>query len=243
MAPRRRPLVRERNVMRKLEALLNPGSIALIGASRNLNKLNGRPLKFLLDKGYRGEIYPINPNYGEIAGLTCYPDVGSLPEAADLAVVMVAAPTVPDAMRALGAKGVPAAVVFSSGFSETGAEGARLEREVRAIAVEHGIALCGPNGLGLINSFEAVMATFSQFANGDTPSGPVGFVTQSGAFGTAIAALARNNGLGLGYFVNTGNEAGVGFAEVMEDVLADSRILVGAGYIEGLADGETLAAL
>lgn len=229
--------------MRKLEALLNPGSIALIGASRNLNKLNGRPFKFLLDKGYRGKIYPVNPNYEEIAGLTCYPDVGALPEVVDLAVVMVPAAAVADAMLSLGAKGVPAAVVFSSGFSETGAEGLRMEEQVRDIAARYNISLCGPNCLGLINSFESVMATFSQFANGDTPPGPVGFVTQSGAFGTAIAALARNSGLGLGYFVNTGNEAGVGFAQVMQDVLADPRIRVGAGYIEGLSDGDALAGL
>ena len=229
--------------MRKLEALLNPKSIAIVGASRNFGKLNGRPLKFLLDKGYQGKIFPINPSYDKIGDLPCYPDVQSVPEAIDLAVVAVPAKKVPDSLRALGEKGVPAAVVFSSGFSETGDEGAALEKEIKDIAQQYGIALCGPNTLGLLNSFEHVMATFSQFANGETPSGPVGFVTQSGAFGTAIAALARERDLGLGYFVNTGNEAGVGFADVMADVLADDRIRVGAGYIEGLKNGEAFAAL
>lgn len=229
--------------MRTLEGLLNPRSIALIGASRNFNKLNGRPLKFLLDKGYAGEIFPVNPSYEAIGDLGCYADVGLIPGPVDLAVIAVPAGKVADALRQVAAKGVAAAIVFSSGFSETGERGAALERELGEIARAGGVALCGPNTLGLINSFEHVMATFSQFANGETPAGPVGFVTQSGAFGTAIAALARERGLGLGYFVNTGNEAGVGFAEVMSDVLADERIRLGAGYIEGLSDGEGFVAL
>lgn len=229
--------------MRTLEKLLNPESIAIIGASRNLDKLNGRPLKYLLEKGYRGRIYPVNPGCDEIADLPCYPDIGAVPEPVDLAVVAVPAAKVADALRALADRGVGAAIVFGSGFSEVGPEGAALEEEVRGIAASAGIALCGPNTLGLINSFERVMATFSQFANGDTPSGPVGFVTQSGAFGTAIAALARERDMGLGYFVNTGNEAGVGFPEVMRDVLADERIRIGAGYIEGVRDGAAFTAL
>jgi len=106
-----------------------------------------------------------------------------------------------------------------------------------------GLRLCGPNCLGLINAFERVIATFGQFADGDTAPGPVGFVTQSGAFGTAIAALARQRALGLGYFVNTGNEGDVTFVQVMREVLADSRIRVGAGYIEGLREGAGLIEL
>lgn len=229
--------------MRTLEKLLNPGSVAIIGASKNLDKLNGRPLKYLLEKGYPGRIYPVNPSYDTVAGLTCYPDIGTVPEAVDLAVIGVPAAKVPDALRAAADRGVGAAIVFSSGFSEVGAEGAALEEDVRRIAEAGGIALCGPNTLGLINSFERVMVTFSQFANGETPAGPVGFVTQSGAFGTAIAALARQRGLGLGYFVNTGNEAGVNFAGVMQDVLADDRIRIGAGYLEGVNDGPGFIAL
>ncbi len=229
--------------MRTLEPMLNPRSIALVGASSNLNKLNGRPLKFLLEKGYKGAIYPVNPNYTEVAGLTCYPSVEAIPASVDLAVIMVPARLVEAAMHDLAAARVAAAVVFSSGFSETGEAGAELEARLKAIAEEAGIALCGPNCLGLINSFEGVMASFSQFANGDTPAGPVGFVTQSGAFGTAIAALARTRELGLGYFVNTGNEAGASFSAIMRDVLADARIKVGAGYSEGLTDGNAFAAL
>ena len=225
-----------------LEKMLSPASIAIVGASEDANKLGGRPLKFLQDKGYAGTIYPINPKHREIGGLACYPDIDALPEAADLAIVALPAKFVVEAVERLGAKGVPAAVVFSSGFGEMGEAGKAEEARLAEVARAGGVRICGPNGLGLINAFEGVMATFTQYGYGDVPAGPVGFVTQSGAFGTAISALARNRDTGFGYFVNTGNECDVGFAEVMSQVLTDERIRVGAGYIEGLTDGAGLVA-
>ncbi|MBI4204433.1 MAG: acetate--CoA ligase family protein [Betaproteobacteria bacterium] len=229
--------------MNDLRFLLNPKSIAILGASSDFTKINGRPLKYLLDKGYAGKIYPVNPKYREIGPLQCYASIDAVPEAADLAVVALPAQFVAQALRDLGRRGVKSAVVFSSGFAEIGEAGRALEREVIAAAQAAGLRLCGPNCLGLINAFDRVIATFGQFADGETPAGPVAFVTQSGAFGTAIAALARRRGLGLGYFVNTGNEGDVDFVGVMRAVLDDARITVGAGYIEGLKDGRGLMAL
>jgi acetyltransferase len=232
-----------RSVMKDLEALLSPKSIAILGASADLAKINGRTLKYLLAKGYRGKIFPVNPKYDRIGELACYPDVAALPEAPDLAVVAVPARAVADSLRELGRRGAKAAVVFSSGFSEMGDAGRKLEEEAVAIARKAGLRILGPNCLGLINSYDSVMATFGQYADGATPPGPVGFVTQSGAFGTAIAALARQRGLGLGYFVNTGNESDVEFVQVMRAVLEDERVKVGAGYVEGLKDGRGLVEL
>ncbi len=229
--------------MKNLQPLLSPQSIAILGASSDFSKINGRPLKHLLDKGYAGRIYPVNPKYAKIGALVCYPNVAALPEPVDLAIVAVPARFVADALRELGQHGVKSAIVFSSGFAETGAPGRALEAAAVAAAREHGLRLCGPNCLGLINAFDRVIATFSQFADGATPPGPVGFVTQSGAFGTAIAALARRRELGLGYFVNTGNEGDITFVQVMHAVLADPRIRVGAAYIEGLRDGAGLIEL
>ena len=220
-----------------LRALLAPRSIAILGASSDTAKLNGRVLRYLREKGYAGRIFPINPKYAAIGDLTCYPEVAALPEAADLAIIALPAKQVAGAIRECGRAGIATAVVFSSGFAETGAEGRALEVELVRAAREAGVRMLGPNNLGLINAFERMPATFSQYANGLTPAGPIGFVTQSGAFGTAIAALARLRGLGLGYFVNTGNEADISFAEVMREVIADQRIRVGAGYIEGFKDG------
>lgn len=226
-----------------LQRMLSPKSIAIVGVSSDFNKLNGRPMKFLLDKGYAGAIYPVNPKYDEIAGIKCYPSVLELPEPVDLAVVAVPAKFVLDTVRQLGEANIASAVIFSSGFGEMGPEGKALEAAVAQAARDGGVRICGPNGLGLINAFEGVMATFSQYADAETPAGPVGFVTQSGAFGTAINALARNRHLGFGLFLNTGNEADVDFVTGMSAVLDDPRIDVGAGYIEGLKDGEGLVAL
>jgi len=221
-----------------LKALLAPKSIAILGASSDFRKISGRPVKHLLDKGYKGRIYPVNPRADMIGPLKAYPSVAAIDDEIDLAIIVLPASEVLNCVRELGAKGVPVAIIFSSGFSELGDEGRKHEQEVVAAARESGLRLCGPNCLGLINSFDSVLATFSQYADSDTPSGPIGFVTQSGAFGTAIAALARRRGLGLGYFVNTGNEADLTFAEIMGEVIRDPRIKMGAGYIEGLKGGK-----
>ena len=226
-----------------MKALLAPRSIAILGASSDFRKISGRPLKHLLDKGYAGRIYPINPRVEAIGEIRAYPSVAAVEGEIDLAIIVLPASEVLNAVRELGAKGVPAAVIFSSGFSELGDAGRQHENEIVAAARAGGVRLCGPNCLGLINAFDKAVATFSQYADGETPAGPVGFVTQSGAFGTAIAALARRRGLGLGYFVNTGNEADINFAEIMLEVLRDPRVKIGAGYIEGLKNGSDFVAL
>ena len=226
-----------------LKRMINPRSVALIGASADFGKINGRPLKHLIEKGYGGRILPVNPKYREIAGMACYPDVASLPEAPDLAIVAVPASEVVASIAALGARGARAAVIFSSGFGEMGPAGQALEQALAEKARDCGVALCGPNCLGFINAFDNVYATFSQYADGETGPGPIAFVTQSGAFGTAIAALVRQRGLGLGYFINTGNEADLGFSELMSIAIEDPRIRVAAGYLEGLEDGAALVRL
>ena len=228
---------------RAIRCLIEPKSVAVIGASADFRKVNGRPLKHLLEKGFGGRIMPVNPKYEEIAGLTCYASIEALPMAADLAIVAVPARDVKETIAALGRRGIPSAVVFSSGFGEMGQAGKALEAEVAEVARQAGVALLGPNCLGFINAFERVYATFSQYADGETGAGPVAFVTQSGAFGTAIAALIRQRGLGLGYFINTGNQVDLDFSELMLAVIEDPRIKVAAGYLEGVSDGEGLVRL
>ncbi len=223
-----------------MQALLHPRSIAIIGASADFNKINGRTLKALVDKGYAGRIYPVNPKYENLLELPCYPDIASIPGGVDLAVVAVPAGRVPGTLRQLGRKQIKVAVVFSSGFSEAGGAGVTLEAELREAVRESGVRMLGPNCLGLVNAFENVMATFSQFSLGPTPGGPAAFVTQSGALGTATAGTARNRGLNFGYFINTGNEIDIQFVDVMGAIIAEDAIKVGAGYIEGLKNGPGL---
>lgn len=157
--------------------MIRPRSIAVIGASANLGKVNGRPLKHLLDKGYAGRILPVNPKYAEIAGVPCHASIDALPEAADLAIVAVPAADVIGSVEALGRRGIRAAVIFSSGFGEMGAEGRALETRLSERAAACGVVLCGPNCLGFINAFDNVYATFSQYADGETGAGPIAFVT------------------------------------------------------------------
>jgi len=223
--------------------IINPSSIAIVGASADFRKVNGRPLKHLLTKGYAGRILPVNPKYPSIGGLECYPSIEQLPVAADLAIVAVSAKQVLPSIEALGKRGVRAVVIFSSGFGETGPSGQAMEDALAEKARSLDMVLCGPNCLGFINAFSNVYATFSQYADGEVAAGPIAFVTQSGAFGTAIAALARQRGLGLGYFINTGNEVDVSFSELMMAVVEDPRIRVAAGYLEGLENGKELVEL
>ncbi|MBE0614835.1 MAG: acetate--CoA ligase family protein [Burkholderiales bacterium] len=226
-----------------LNALLTPKSIVLVGASADINKLNGRPLHNLLRDGYAGRLYAVNPKYQDIAGIPCYPDLDSLPEIPELGVVAVAAERAIGVVAELGRRGVRIAIVFSSGFAEVGPEGRRLEQELVATARAHNIRICGPNNLGLINAFERMPLTFSQYADQPAAPGPVAFVTQSGAFGTAVATRARALGIGFGYFVSTGNEADITAVEVLDEILGDPRVTVTVVYLEGMRDGARLAAV
>jgi acetate---CoA ligase (ADP-forming) len=226
-----------------IQSMLNPASVAIIGASSDANKLNGRPFHFMRRDGYAGRLYPVNPRYEEIDGVRCYPDIDSLPEAPDMAIVAVSAARSVETVAALGKKGVPVAVIFSSGFGEMGPEGKALEMELLETARTYGIRICGPNNLGLINGFEHVTATFSQYADTSPQPGPVAFASQSGAFGTGIASMARSRGIGFGYFVNTGNQIDISLMEVLEVALEDDRITVAAAYLEGLRDADALIRL
>ncbi|MBT3910789.1 MAG: CoA-binding protein, partial [Rhodospirillaceae bacterium] len=217
-----------------IQSLLFPKSIAIVGASPDSNKLNGRPFHFLRRDGYAGRLYPVNPKYDEIDGVTCYPDIDALPETPDMAIIAVAASRATEAVAALGRKGTPVAVIFSSGYGETGEAGRLLEEDLAEVARQNGIRICGPNNLGLINAFERMPATFSQYADKTPMPGPVAFASQSGAFGTGIAALARSRGIGLGYFVNTGNQADITLMETLDVALDDPRIKVASAYLEGL---------
>ena len=191
----------------------------------------------------RARIWPVNPRYADIDGLKCYPDIASLPGAPDMAIVAVAAARAEETVAALGAKGCPVAVLFSSGFGELGPQGKKRERALVATARANGVRICGPNTLGLVNAFEKAPATFSQYADSPPLAGPVGFASQSGAFGTGIAALARSRGLGFGYFVSTGNTADITPVETLREMLEDERIKVLAAYLEGLGDGAELMEL
>ncbi len=222
-----------------LTPLLNPRSVAIIGATADVRRPGGRPLDYLQRFGYPGRIYPVNPKRTEIAGVTCYPDVASLPEVPDMAVIVLPAAAVHEAMAACQKKGIPAMTVFTSGFSEMGAKGRALEDRIKVDARAVGSIMCGPNCQGVANFNDRMVANFTSAVAEDVISGGgIGFASQSGLFGGILTDECRRRGLGLGYLVSTGNEAVVDVSDVIAYCANDPRTSVIAGYIEGIRDGE-----
>lgn len=221
-----------------IEALLKPKSIAIAGASADKGKIGALPLAFLKKFGYGGCLYPINPKLKEIDGIRCYGALAEIEEPIDLLVVAVAAARIPELLQQCRPGQVKSALVFSSGYAEVGPEGARLQRELTSLARAQGIRLVGPNSVGVVNLWQNVVPAISQvFDRQDLRPGPIAFVTQSGAVGTAITALAHEEGLGLGYFVSTGNEADLDFSDFCRYFIQDPSVRIIAGYVESIRDG------
>ncbi|MCG7361421.1 acetate--CoA ligase family protein [Roseomonas sp. ACRSG] len=225
----------------RLEPLINPGSIAILGASENPGRVGGMPLQLLLQHGFAGPIYPINPKYKEISGLVCYPDIESLPGPVDLLALAVSAKEVVPQLRRAAAKGVRSAVVFASGFAETNEpEGRRLQDEFEACVVEIGIPVAGPNCMGFANlKTHAYTAFASVFRDLEPPSRhSVALVTQSGNVCAAVYTAGRKRGVDFSAAINTGNEAGIELSEYLEYFADQPETQTIAAYVEGLRDGQ-----
>ncbi|RDK11228.1 acetate--CoA ligase family protein [Cupriavidus lacunae] len=227
--------------MPDLSALLQPRTIAVIGASTQPDKVGGMPVRLLSELGYAGHIIPVHATAREVQGLPAVPSLDALDAPVDLAIVALPVSASLDAMRQLACNGTRAAVVFTSGFAETGGDGIAMQAELAALAQAHGITLLGPNCLGAMNPRERVFATFSPIPlTGLPPVGDVGLVSQSGAFGAYAFALAREASLGLSHWVTTGNEAGLHVADVIEWLARDDATRVILAYLEGCRDGDRL---
>lgn len=221
-----------------LDPFFTPNSVAVIGASTKPHKLGYAVLDNLVNGGYLTEgrqVYPINPKAETILDLPAYPSVNDVPGPIDLAVIVIPYPLVPDALRTCGEKGIPATIVISAGFREAGMEGLQRERELIEIAKEYNIRLIGPNCLGVIDTFTPMNASFSA---GLPPSGPMAFMSQSGALGTAILDWAQAGRLGLSKFVSLGNKADVSETDLLLAWQDDPHSRVILCYIEGLPDGQ-----
>ena len=224
-----------------LARFFSPRSIAIIGASQDLISISGQPLKHLLAHKYPGKLYPVNPKYQEVLGVKCYPSIAALPETPELALVLINAARVADALRECGKLGVPYAIVFSSGFSETGGEGVTMQGELAAIAAEYDIGIIGPNCQGMINPAGPVYAGFGSIFGADYEPGRVSMVSQSGGFGFSVMNLAAlDGGVDFRQMVTTGNEIGVSSLDFMNYFIDDEHTDIIVGYIEGLKDAHRL---
>lgn len=229
----------------RLEPLLNPDSIAIVGASNNAARIGGMPIAHLTKFGYAGQIYPINPKYEEVFGLRCWPDIESLPAAPDLVVLAIAAADVLPMLRRCAAKGVRAVIVYAAGFAEEGEKGAALQAELEAYVATTDLVVAGPNLMGFANLNRQVHTNFASVFNTapmQAGQGSVSLLTQSGNVCAAVYAIARRLGVEFSHFINTGNEACVDFAQYLDYMAHDAGTEVAMGYIEELRDGQRFMA-
>ena len=223
------------------ERLFHPNGIAVIGASSDLTRISGQPIKALKNAGYPGSIYLINPKYKELHGLPCFPDVMSLPGPCDLAVVAVPAPAVAQAIRDCGKAKIPFAVVLTAGFRETGAEGRELEKALKQAVADSGVRIVGPNCQGMLSIQARVWAAFGSVSDEtDLRPGKVSCAFQSGGFGYAIVNLAEAQGIGFRYCVSSGNEVDITTPELLSAFLDDPGTSLAFAYMEGTPDARRL---
>jgi acetyltransferase len=223
-----------------IEFFFDPKSIAIIGASKNPARPGGKPLWGLRERGYAGSVFPVNPRYDSIGDLTCYPTILDVPGDVDMVIISVPASSVAEVLGQCGEKGVKAAVIFTAGFSEIGAEGEALQQKITDLARAHGIRILGPNCLGIMNLSNSVMASFAHIVEMEPVAGTLGLVTQSGAFGAMIYAEATQAGVGCSSFTSVGNEADTEFADFASYLIDDPATDVIGGYLEGARDGAKL---
>lgn len=225
-----------------LARLLDPASIAIVGASDNPDKIGGRPIHYMRRHGYAGTLYPINPQRAEVQGERAWPSLAALPVAPDLAIVAVAGEQAVRAVDDCAALGVAAAIVISAGFSETGEAGRALQDAMTARARAAGMRIVGPNSQGLANFGNGAIASFStmflEVAPGD---GPVAVISQSGGMCAMVYGLLRQRGIGVRHVHATGNEADVSVAELACATLRDPEVGCVLLYLESLREAGPLA--
>lgn len=227
----------------RLAKLLNPQSVAVIGASDDPLRIGGRPISYMLSQGFQGKIYPVNPNRETVQGVKSYPSVAALPETPDVAIVIVPASAALENVTALAERGCAAAILFSAGFAETGPEGAAAQQKLVDVAHAHGMRLIGPNSLGLINPCNHFYGSFATGVElGFPKAGGVAIISQSGAYGAHLMAVATANDIGLSAIILTGNEADLTVGDMLQMVVADPETRVIMMYSEGIKEAPSLIA-
>jgi len=219
-----------------LDKFFNPKSVAIVGASRQKGKVGYEILKSMIEAGFSGKIFPVNPQSDTIENIKCYPDLTSIGQSPDLVVIVVPAKAVANVMQECANLGVKAVVIITAGFKEVGEEGRKLEQQVIQIARQAGIRVIGPNCLGLIVPKNKLNASFG----GTLPVvGSIGYLSQSGALLAAILDMANANGIGFSKLVSIGNKADVDELDIIDALAEDDDTKVIAGYLENITDGNT----
>ena len=220
-----------------LDEFFYPGTVALIGATDKATKPGRAILENL--SHFNGAVYPVNPNHGTLLGHRCYASIAEVPEAIDLAVVALPAPLVEREVDALKAKGVRRLIVISSGFSESGEEGTRMQKRIAGKIQEYGMRLIGPNALGIFNTDNGLDTFFVSRERVSRPvAGRLSIVSQSGAITVILMEALSRDGIGIAKAVNYGNRLDVDDADCLDYLAGDPRTGAVAMYMESVADGK-----
>jgi acyl-CoA synthetase (NDP forming) len=220
-----------------LKRMFEAKSVAIIGASGDPTRIGGRPVRMIQDMGFKGELYPINPNRDEVQGLKAYKSIRDVPGDVDLAICAVPGGLVEDMLTQCAAKGVAGVIVFAGGFAEVSDEGAENQARLTAICHESGMRMIGPNCMGFASFANNLPASFHPAFATPMPEGNIGLVTQSGAFGGLSSMMATDRGVGFRHVLTTGNEGDVGVADCLDYLVDDPGTEVILLYIEGVRDG------
>ncbi len=216
-----------------IEKLMNPRSVAVVGASATPGKLGNTLLRNIIDSGFPGKIYPVNPRGGEILGAAVHTSVGDLPEPPDLAVIVTPAPVVPDIVSQCAERSVPSAVIISGGFAETGRDGEEIQADLRDRAARGGMSLLGPNCQGLNLPHIPLCATWPLISR----PGKIAIVSQSGTVGAEMMDRLQEDGLGFSAFVSLGNRSDLDEADFICYLEGHRETSAIALYLEGIRDG------
>lgn len=223
--------------------LMRPDSIAIIGASDNATRIGGRPIRYLLAAGYKGAIYPVNPNYQTVQGLPAHASVDALPQVPDLAIIALPAVPALAAAASCARLGVGAVIMFSADFAEAGEEGRKRQEELTRLGRDSGMAILGPNCLGAFNVSHRMYGSFSAiFESGFPEAGDVGIVSQSGGYGSHLTKIALRRGVKIGQWMTTGNEAGIDVGLGIQWMASQPDIRIILAYAEGVHSRDTLVA-
>ena len=219
--------------IRKLDKILNPKRIAIIGISINPNNVSGKVLNNLVGGGFRGVVYPVNPQYEAVLGIQCYPDIKSVPKTPDLAVICTSAKEVPEMIRQCGEAGVYGIIIMSAGFKEEGEAGRALEAEIVTLRKKYdGMRILGPNCLGVIAPHLNLNVSF---APGMPRKGNIALISQSGALCTSVLDWAIEKKIGFSYFLSVGNMLDVDFGDLIDYLGEDEKTGSILLYIESIS--------
>ena len=221
---------------KNIKSIMEPASVAVVGATNRAGSVGLAVFRNILDAGYQGVLYPVNPKARSIQGVKAYPTLEAVPDELDMAVIIVPAPMVPGVLHEAADKGVKGCIIITAGFKEVGGHGVELENQVKAVAAERGVEVVGPNCLGIINT-QAEVSLNASFARIYPKRGNIAFLSQSGALCTAALDVAAGRNIGFSKFISFGNKADVSEVDFLRYLGEDPETQVILLYLEDISDG------